>query len=255
MADSTRLTRRQWAAGTAVVTRRELAAYFDAPIAYVYASVFLILSTTVFMNEFFLDAVADMTPFFRWLPLLLVAFVPAITMRSWAEEHAQHTFELLLTLPLQPLQVVLGKFVAALAFLALTLVGTTPIVIMLLSLGRPDLGVIAASYLGALLLGALFLAVGLLASALTRDQVVAFVLAALLGVVLVASGHPRVVEVLDGLAPALQIGTGLRTSLAALPRYEALTTGLVRLADLVYFALMCILFLALNTVALQRSRY
>lgn len=255
MGDPGRLDRRELVSGIRVVLGRELSAYFDSPIAYVYATVFLVLSGTIFMNDFFLNAVLDMSAWFRMLPFLLVPFVPAITMRSWAEEHAQHTFELLMTLPLQPVQTVLGKFLAALGFFALTLLGSLPIVLMLVWLGDPDLGVVVAGYLGALCLGGLFLSVGLFASALTRDQVIAFVVAGLLGFALVLSGHPRVVEVLDGLAPALQIGTWLQTSLSALPRYEAMTRGLLRLADLVYFVLMNGFFLGLNLLVLQRSRY
>jgi ABC-2 type transport system permease protein len=187
--------------------------------------------------------------------LLLIPFVPAITMRAWAEEHAQHTFELLMTLPLHSFQAVLGKYLAALCFYALVLAGSLPIVVMLVFLGEPDLGQIVASYLGALLLGALFLAFGLFASGLTRDQIVAFVLAALCGFFFVLSGHEKVIEVLDGLTPAWQLGTWLYESISVLPHYRAFGRGVVALADLLYFALMSGFFIWMNQLSLQRSKY
>ena len=235
MSDVQRLSAAECLRGARIVFDRELESYFDSPIAYAYAAVFLVLSCTTFMNSFFLD--------------------PAITMRAWAEEHAQHTFELLMTLPLHSLQVVLGKYLAALCFYAIVLAGSLPIVLMLLFLGDPDLGRICASYLGALLLGAFFLSFGLFASGLTRDQIVAFVLAALFGFFFVLSGHEKVVEVLDGLAPAYQPGTWLYETISVLPHYEAFGHGVIALADLLYFALMSGFFVSMNYLSLQRSKY
>ena len=255
MSDQEKLTISEFVRGTRIVLSRELEAYFDSPIAYIYTAVFLVLSCTTFMNSFFLDGIVDMSPYFEILPLLLIPFVPAITMRAWAEEHAQHTFELLMTLPLHSFQTVLGKYLAALCFYALVLAGSLPIVVMLIFLGEPDLGQIIASYLGALLLGALFLAFGLFASGLTRDQIVAFVLAALCGFFFVLSGHEKVVEVLDGLTPTWQLGTWLYESISVLPHYRAFGRGVVALADLLYFALMSGFFIWMNQLSLQRSKY
>lgn len=246
---------REYLNGIRTIFERELSAYFDAPIAYVVAGVFLVLAGLIFMNRFFLDAVIDMTPFFATLPYLLIPFIPAITMRGWAEERAQHTFELLMTLPLSSMQVVLGKFIAALAFYAVILLGTLPIVVMLLILGPPDPGPIVSGYVGAFCLGGLFLAFGLFASSLTRDQIVAFVIATLLGFLFVLSGHPTVVEVLDGLSPTLGLGSALESSISVLPRYEAYVRGFFGLADTLYFALMTLFFVWLNDVVLRRSRY
>ena len=124
-------------AGTRVIAGRELGAYFDSPIAYIYVAVFLVLSCAVFMNSFFLESVVDMSAYFDVLPFLLIPFIPAITMRSWAEEHAQGTFELISTLPLLPMQLVIGKYAAAVLFYLLILVGTLPILFMLIWLGEP----------------------------------------------------------------------------------------------------------------------
>ena len=116
-----KLLAREFAAGTRVIASREMEAYFDAPIAYIYASVFLVLSCSIFMNAFFLNGLVDMSPFFEVLPFLLILFIPAITMRVWAEERANNTYELLMTLPLQPLQIVLGKYTAAILFYLIVL--------------------------------------------------------------------------------------------------------------------------------------
>jgi len=255
MPDAQKLSYGQFLAGTRIVLNRELGAYFDSPIAYIYATVFLVLSCSTFMNSFFLDAVVDMSAYFEILPFLLIPFIPAITMRSWAEERAEQTFELLMTLPLHSFQVVLGKYLAALGFYSIVLLGSLPIVAMLTWLGDPDAGQIAASYLGALLLGGFFLSFGLFASGLTRDQIVAFALATLLGFVFVLSGHEKVVEVIDGLTPSWQLGTWLYESVSVLPHYEAFGRGLIGLADLLYFALMSGFFVWMNQITLQRSKY
>ena len=234
---------------------RELRAYFDSPIAYIYTTVFLVLSCTGFMNSFFLDGVVDMSGYFDALPYLLIPFVPAITMRAWSEEHAQNTFELLMTLPLHSLQVVLGKYAAALIFFLLVLCGSLPIVLMLLWLGEPDLGLILSGYLGAVFLGLLFLAFGLFMSGLTHNQIVAFVLSTLTGAVFVLSGYDKVVEVVDGLAPAWQLGTWLYESLSVLPHYQAFVVGVIGLGHLIYFVLMSAFFVWMNELTLRRTKY
>jgi len=254
MPSPSRLTPIEFAAGTRVIFGRELAAYFDSPIASIVGAVFLVLSCTIFMNDFFLNGVVDMSSYFRMLPFLLIPFIPAVTMRLWAEERAQNTFEFIMTLPLHPLQIVFGKYLAAICFYLIILLGTLPIVVMLLWLGDPDLGTILSSYVGAVLLGAFFLACGQFASGLTRDQIVAFVVATLLGFIFVLSGHEKVVEVLDGLQPAWQIGTWLYESISVLPRYEAFGRGLITLADLVYFGLMITFFIWMNQLTLARSK-
>lgn len=235
-----------------VVYRRELGAYFDATIAYVYASTFLGLSCAIYMNSFFLNGKLEMTSYFETLPFLLIPFVPAITMRLWAEDRALGTFELLLTLPLQPGQIVAGKYLAALTMFAIVLVGTFPIPLMLAWLGDPDVGLIVGGYLGSVLLGGLFLAFGLFVSGLTRDQIVAFVLAALIGAVFVLSGQEAVVEVLDGLAPSWAVGTVLYESFSVIPHFEAFTLGMVGLGHVTYFGVMSAFFLFLNLATLKK---
>jgi ABC-2 type transport system permease protein len=251
---STRGRFRALAGGTMVVFRREIAAYFDSSIAYVYAAVFLMLSSGMFMNGFFLESVVDMGQYFRALPFLLALFIPAITMRSWSEELAQGTFELIVTLPLRRVDLVAGKYLAALAFYMTVLVGSLPIVLMLLWLGRPDLGVIASSYVGAGLLGGFFLALGIFISGLTREQIVAFVLGTFACAMFVLSGQMAVVEVIDGLAPDWQWGTWLYESVSVMPHYETFTSGVLSLAALAYFVLMSAFFLSMNHITLRLNR-
>ena len=206
------LSVRETFSGVWLITGRELGAYFDSSIAYVYSIAFVVLANSIFMNEFFLTGTVDMTGFFDLLPLLLAVFLPAVTMRLWAEERKQRTIELLLTLPIRPLQAILGKYLAALALYGLFLIGSLPIVVMLLALGDPDPGLILSGYLGLIFLGSLFLASGMFLSALSGDQIVAFVTSTLLGFFLVLTGNDKVVAVLDGLVPALSLGCLLYTS-------------------------------------------
>lgn len=240
--------------GVAVVFGRELAAFFDSAIAYVYLISALVLLCSLFMNEFFLTGRLDMTPFFDTLAPLSIFLLPAITMRLWAEDKKTRTFELWMTLPLRPAQVVLGKYAASLALYCLFLLGSSPIVIMLMSLGDPDLGLILSGYLGAFWIGALFLAFGSFLSSLTGDQIVAFVTSVLVGFLFVFSGHAKVIAVLDGMAPELEIGSLLSETLSALPHYESFVRGLVELSDLVWFAGFVGVFLWLNTLVVARIR-
>ncbi len=238
-----------------VIFTREIGAYFDSSIAYVFAAVFLLLSGSIFMNSFFLNSIVDMSEYFRTLPLLLLLAIPAITMRTWSEEHTQGTFELLMTLPLRSFSVVLGKYLACLAFYLVVLAGSFPIVMMLIWLGQPDLGLIASSYLGGVFLGACFLALGVFISGISGEQIVSFVLSAFACALLVLSGHEKVVEVLDGLAPSRQIGTWLYESVSVIPHYESFCRGVVSLGDVIYFTSLSIFFLVMNEITLRQRRY
>lgn len=240
--------------GTSTVFTRELGAYFDSAIAYVTCIAGLLVATSLYMNEFFLTGSLDMTPFFDLLPLLFVFFLPAITMRLWSEDLRTRTFELWMTLPLSTAQVVGGKYLAACALYLVFLLGTVPIVGMLCVLGEPDLGRIFSGYLGALLLGAQFISFGMLLSALTSDQIVAFLTAALVGFVFVSSGEERVVAVIDGLAPGMEPGRFISDSVSCLPHYEHFVRGVVRLPSVLYFLGMATVFCALSAFVVRRRR-
>jgi ABC-2 type transport system permease protein len=241
-------------AGARVVAAREFGAWFDSGVATASTIAALLLANSIFMNEFFLAGRVDMAPFFARLPLLLVLFLPAQSMRLWAEERRTRTFEVLVTLPLRAGSLVLGKFAAALLLYALFLAGTAPIVVMLCVLGSPDLGLLAAGYGGALLFGALLLAVGALLSALSPDQVVAFVLAALVSAALVLSGDERLVAVLDGLFPGANVGTWIHDTLSAVPHYDELVGGVLSVPALAYFVGLTAASLALTTTLVRRLR-
>lgn len=240
--------------GIRLIAGRELAAAFDGPVAYVYLTAFTLLANGIFMNEFFLAGTADMRGWFALMPLLLAFFLPAVTMRLLAEERRQRTLELLLTLPVVPAQAVLGKFLAAFVLYLVLLSGSLPIVVMLAVLGEPDLGAIAAGYLGLLGLGAMFLAFGLFLSSVSADQIVAFVSSTLLGFLFVLTGQDRVAAVLDGLLPAWRPGTLLRDGFSVIPHYEAFVSGTLPLSAAFYFAAFTGLFLWLAGVVLERHR-
>jgi len=242
------------AAGIRLVAGRELGAYFDSSIAYVYTIAFVVLANSIFMNEFFLTGSVDMTPFFEMLPLLLAFFLSAITMRLWAEERKARTIETLLTLPIRPFQAILGKYIAALGLFGLFIVGSLPIAVMLFALGDPDPGLIVSAYIGLGLLGALLLAAGMFLSALSGDQIVAFVASTLLGFFLVLTGNDKVVQVLDGLAPSLAIGTFLDETVSVMPHYDAFLRGIVDLPSIVYFGGASAVFLGMTALVLRRYR-
>ena len=241
-------------AGLATVARRELGATFDSSVAYVFTIGFLLLANSIFMNDFFLTGRVDMSGFFELLPLLLPFFLAASTMRLWVEERRVHTDEFLLTLPITPLQAVLGKFVAAFALYAVFVAGTLPIPLMLNVLGRPDGGLILGGYLGLIGLGALLTSLGLCLSSLSSDQVTAFVLTASVGIALVLLGDPRVVAVVDGLAPSLSLGTLLAERVSARRPYDALTGGTLAPSALVYFGGLSAVLLWINAAAVERNR-
>lgn len=240
--------------GIRLVQRRELRGLFESAVAPVFLIAGLVLLNSLYMNEFFLAARLDMTPLFDALAPLAAVLFPAITMRMWAEDRRQRTFELWMTLPLTPWQVVLGKFASALALAALFLAGTLPIVVMLTQLGDPDLGRIFASYVGALCLASMLLAAGLFMSSLCRDQITAYLLAVLVAALFLATGHPRVVAVIDGMAPDAGIGRGLARYFASLPHYESFLRGHIELGALVHFLGWTAVFLTANASAVKRLR-
>lgn len=244
----------EFISGVRLVAARDLGSMFDVGIAYVYAIGFCLLANSIFMNEFFLTGTVDMTPFFNQLPLLFAFFVPAISMRTWAEERKQRTIELLLTLPLSPAQAVTGKFLASLAVVTLFLASSLPIPIMLGVLGEPDVGQLVSGYVGAFLFGALFLALGGLLSALSSDQIVAFVGSTLVGFLLVLSGDERVVSVLDGLFPSAALGTKVEDLISVLPPYHALVRGVIELSSLCYFLAFTAFLLMATTLVVRYNR-
>ncbi len=219
------------------VMRRELHSYFVTPVAYVFLVIFLVLSgiLTFQVGDFYERGQADLQPFFAMHPWLYLILVPAITMRMWAEEAKGGTLELLLTLPLTLWQAVVGKFLAAWLFVGLALMLTFPLWLTVNYLGSPDNGIILAGYLGSWLMAGTFVAIGACLSALTRSQVIAFILTALVCVLLLLAGSPMLLDFFHDTLPRKLVNAVAHLSM--LRHFEAIARGVLDLRDLSYFLL------------------
>jgi ABC-type transport system involved in multi-copper enzyme maturation permease subunit/ABC-type uncharacterized transport system involved in gliding motility auxiliary subunit len=235
------------------IFRRELAAYYTSAIGYIFIIVFLILSMGLFMTPFFTVLSADMRAFFATLPIILCIFLPAVTMRLWAEERKQNTWEMLLTFPMRPHELVLGKFCASLVFFLSALAGTLTIPLMLIWLGNPDPGPIIGAYFGTILLGAFFLALGLFISGLCQDQIVAFVVTLLACFGILLLGTEFISTYIDSAWPGL--GTLLAEIVGMSNHYTTFARGILAISDVLYFVVWTVVFLFLNGLFLDiRSR-
>jgi ABC-2 type transport system permease protein len=235
----------------AIIMRRELGSYFATPLAYVFLLIFLVLASafTFQLGGLYERNQADLSPFFAYHPYLYLFLIPAISMRLWAEERKSGSIEMLLAQPVTLWEAVIGKFLAAWAFAGLALLLTFPLWITVNYLGHPDNGVIFAAYLGSLLLAAGFLAVGSLMSALTRNQVVAFILAVVVCFLLLLAGYPFVLDAFHAWLP--QSIVAAVASLSFLTHFESITKGVLDLRDLLYFAVLIAYFLIATAVVLE----
>jgi ABC-2 type transport system permease protein len=233
------------------VFRRELASYFATPVAYVFIIIFLLLTGifTFYLGGFYERGQADLAPFFNFHPWLYLFLIPAISMRMWAEERKSGSIELLMTLPITLGQAVWGKFLAAWCFAGIALALTFPIWLTVNYLGSPDNGAIAAAYVGSLLVSGGFLAIGSCMSAVTRNQVIAFILTALLCFFILLSGWPLVLDVVRGWAPAALVDA--IASLSFLSHFESISKGVIDLRDMLYFALMIAFWLVATGIVLD----
>ena len=233
------------------IAKRELAGYFATPVAYVFIVIFLLLASafTFYLGGLYERGQADLAPFFNFLPWLYLFLIPAISMRLWAEERRSGSIELLLTQPVTLWQAVLGKFLAAWAFTALALALTFPIWITVNYLGSPDNGVILAAYIGSLLMAGGFLAIGSCMSALTRNQVVAFILAVVVCFAFLLAGFPLVLDAFRAWAPQVLIDA--IASLSFLTHFESISKGVLDVRDLLYFALTMAFFLIATAIILD----
>ncbi len=240
--------------GMGVVLRRELASYFVTPVAYVFIVIYLIMSAafTFYLGGFYEREIADLEPFFSFHPWLYLFLVPAIGMRLWAEERKSGTVELLLTLPITPTQAVLGKFLAAWLFIGLALFLTFPIWITVNILGDPDNGVILAAYLGSWLMAGGFLAISSCLSALTRNQVVAFIISVVVCFLFLLSGLPMVLDVFRGWLSQPLVDA--IANLSFLVHFSSISRGVIDLRDLVYFALVIGFWLMANRIVLELKK-
>jgi ABC-2 type transport system permease protein len=234
-----------------VIMRRELGSYFATPLAYVFILIFLVLanSFTFYLGGFFERGQADLAPFFNFHPWLYLFLIPALAMRLWAEERKTGSIELLLTQPITLWEAVLGKFIAAWIFAALALALTFPIWITVNYLGSPDNGAIFAGYVGSLLLAGGFLAIGSCMSALTRNQVVAFILGVVVCFLFLLAGFPLVLDVFRSWAPQSLVDA--IASLSFLTHFESIAKGVIDIRDFLYFGMLIAFFLLATAIALD----
>ena len=233
------------------IMRRELRSYFLTPVAYVFIVIFLVLTSTFtfYLGGFYERSQADLAPFFNFHPWLYLFLIPALSMRLWAEERKSGSIELLMTLPVDLWQAVVGKFLAAWAFTGLALFLTFPIWITVNYLGDPDNGAVVAAYIGSLLMAGGFLAVGSCISATTKNQVIAFILAVVACFLLLLAGFPLVLDMFSAWAPQMLIDA--IASLSFLTHFTSISKGVIDLRDLVYFALLISVMLYANAIVLQ----
>jgi len=235
------------------VFRRELKSYFQAPVAYVFLVVFLLLTgfLTFSVAHFYERGMADLQSFFFWHPWVYLLLVPAATMGLWAEERHTGTIELLLTMPLTMTQAILGKFLAAWAFISLAVVLTFPVVLTTAYLGNPDLGVIVAAYIGSILMAGAYVSVGMLTSSISRSQVIGFVLALLTCLVLLLAGWEPITSFFVKWSPKLAEAVA---AFSFMPHFESIQRGVLDLRDLAYFASMIVFMLLATHVVLDNRK-
>jgi len=219
------------------IGKREWNSYFNSPVAYIFIIFFLILMGffTFAVSRFYESNQAELSrSFFIWHPWLYLVLVPAVGMRLWSEERRSHTIELLLTMPITPTQAILGKFAAAWMFLILALVLTFPVVCTVRYLGQPDLGVAFTGYLGSALLAGSYLSVSMFTSALTKNQVISFIIAVVVGLFLILAGYPPVTDLLSRFLPIWAVD-GV-AAFSFMSHYETMQRGILDLRDILYFA-------------------
>lgn len=239
---------------TAVVAKREFAAYFATPLAGVFLIVFMALTGAFafYIGNFFERGQADLYPFFAYHPWLYLLLVPAVAMRLWAEERKTGTIELLMTLPISTWAAVLGKFLAAWAFIGVALALTFPIWITVNLLGDPDNGVILTGYLGSFLMAGAFLAIGSFVSALTKNQVIAFILAAMVCFLFLMSGVDLVQNALRSWAPGF-IADAV-SSMSFLAHYQEIARGVIAAPSVILFVSLIVFFLFANVIAVGEKK-
>jgi ABC-2 type transport system permease protein len=217
------------------ITKRELGGYFTSPIAYVFLIIFLLLTGffTFTIGNFFERGEASLVSFFTWHPWLYLFLVPAVGMRLWSEERRLGTMELLLTMPLTTWQAIVGKFLASWLFLALALALTFPVWITVNWLGSPDNGIIAAGYVGSLFLAGSYLAISCMTSALTRNQVISFILSVVICLFLILAGYTPVTDLLTRFASPVVVD--IIAAFSVMTHFEGFQRGVIDLRDFLFF--------------------
>lgn len=237
-----------------IIAKRELIGYFSSPLAYIFVVIFTALTGAFafFIGNFFERGQADLVPFFTYHTWLYLLLVPAIAMRLWAEERKTGTIELLMTLPITAWEAIVGKFLAAWAFIGVALLCTIPMWFTVNYLGNADDGVVLTSYLGSFLMAGAFLAIGSCISALTKNQVIAFIVSATLCFILVMAGAELVLNFFRGWAPAFLLQA--IASLSFLNHFDQITKGVITLPTLLFYLSMIAFFLFANVIIVEQRK-
>ncbi len=239
--------------GFCSVFKRELKGYFATPVAYVFLVIFLFFAGYLtFKQGFFEIRQADLRTFFMNLPLLFIFMVPSTAMRMWSEERRTGSVELLFTLPITVPQAVLGKFFAAWAFLAIALILTFPVPATVIYLGDPDMGLIITGYIGSFLMAGSFLAIGSFFSALSKNQVISFILSVSACAILVYAGMPTTLNYLSTVLPAGVVRT--IESFSIQDHFDSILKGVLEFRDLSYFILLIIGWIWASSVILNERK-
>lgn len=231
------------------ITKKELKDYFNSPLAYIFISIFLVVLGWLFFRTFFLQGQTSMRYYFILIPWLFLFLIPALTMRLWAEEKKMKTMEILFTWPIEDYEAVLGKFLAGIIFLAITLLFSISIPISLSFLGNLDWGIIIASYLGAWLLGSAFLAIGLFISSLTENQIIAFIISVAICFAVFIIGEDIVLYALPNFLANLFQFLGLGHHFASINR------GVLDSRDIIYYLSIIFIFIYLNTRKIESRKW
>jgi gliding motility-associated transport system permease protein len=239
---------------TLTIFKRELSAYFATPVAFVFIVIFLLLTGvfTFYVGGLYERNQADLEPFFRFHPWLYMLLIPAISMRLWSEERKAGTLELLMTLPVSLVEAVIGKYLAAWCFTAIALALTFPVWLTVNYLGDPDNTVIAAGYLGSLLLAGACMAIGSCMSALTKNQVVAFVISFVICFAFNLSGFPIVLDLFSTWAP--QAIVDVISSFSFITHFDSILKGVVDIRDIIFFGSLIAFWLYANILAIEAKK-
>jgi ABC-2 type transport system permease protein len=240
--------------GLLAIYKREFTSYFVTPVAYVFIVIFLFMTGvfTFYLGAFYESNQADLEPFFRFHPWLYLFLIPAISMRLWSDERKSGTIELLMTLPVSITDTVVAKYLAAWSFTAIALSLTFPMWITVNYLGSPDNTVILASYIGSLIMAGGFLAIGSCISALTKSQVIAFVISVVICFMFILSGFPMVLDLFESWAP--QAVVDAVASFSFLTHFTSIKKGVIDIRDLIYFAALITFWLYVNIIIIENKK-
>jgi ABC-2 type transport system permease protein len=230
------------------IIRKELKIYFNTPLGYVLLVAFLIVSASLFMQNYFLVGQASMRGYFDLLPWMFLFLIPAVTMRLWSEEKKQGTSEILFTLPLKNSEIVLGKFLSSMVFIIVALALTLPLAVVVMYTGAGDFGSIFTSYVGSVLLAATYLSMGLWISGLTSNQIIAFIGTTLLAFVFTIIGSEFVSINLP--APLVALAKYIDVSV----HFQSIARGVMDSRDIIYYLSIITLFLTLNLFSISRKK-